>query len=523
MDLSSLSDTQLQALYHSTPSSDVSKMSDADLIAAYNGKPLVGVGEDALKSVAAGLGSATTGILGMGGDARSALSAATDWAGSKMGASPEAVQTFKDYAAKISPIMANMPTTRQVIDSAPDPIVSPDYEPKTGLGGYLKTGAEFLPAAIGGPEGLAARLFTRVAAPAIGSETAGQLTRGTAIEPYARVGGALLGGAGATAATRKFQEMAAARQAGNAIPSTEDLLKSGSNGFEAVKASDAIIKPSSVEQMAKDIKTEMLNEGKHPTSEGQAGVFAALDRLEAMGQSPGGVTPKDMEIIRRNLADLKPNLLAGPTARMATDKFMEKYSALGQGDLLNGSNPFPALKNAIADYAAGKRSETIQGKRNLAELNSNTPAGMLDSGVGGQALQRTMKQLARPINNTNVPVARKLGFNTQEVSAINEAASGTKMTHAAELMDRLIPAKLGAIPAMLARQIGGLTTKRQVSALDSLVRSRSPMAAQVASQLPPPIIQQMPSKTQRLLQSLILADPVLSKQASQPVGQSSSY
>jgi hypothetical protein len=113
-----------------------------------------------------------------------------------------------------------------------------------------------------------------------------------------------------------------------------------------------------------------------------------------------------------------------------------------------------------------------------------------------------MKQLARPVNNTNIPVARRLGFDKPEISAINEAAAGTKMTHAAELMDRLIPAKLGAIPAMIARQIGGLTTKRQVSALDSLVRSRSPLAAQVAAQLPPQVVNQLPSKTQRILQAL---------------------
>src|SRR5258708_7109467 len=109
------------------------------------------------------------------------------------------------------------------------------------------------------------------------------------------------------------QSQTSVRQAASA----EDLLSSGSNKFEAVKASDAVISPSSVEQMAKDIKTELLNEGKHPTSEGQAGVFAALDRLEAMGASPGGVTPKDMEVIRKSLVDQKTSLTAGPTARMA--------------------------------------------------------------------------------------------------------------------------------------------------------------------------------------------------------------
>lgn len=472
--------------------------------------PPVSMAEDAVKGVGSGLASATAGTLGMAGDARSLLSAGVDWAGGKMGAAPDRVQAFKDFmskAASFTPtgkVLANAPTSRQIIDSAPDALVSPDYKPQTSLGGYLKTGAEFAPGmAMGGPRSLLTRFGTNVAAPAIASETAGQLTEGTAAEPYARVGGALVGGAGAASVANRFNAMGAQRAAQRAVPSADDLLKSGSDKFEAVKASDAVIRPASVQQMAKDIKTEMLNAGKHPASEGQTGVFAALDRLEAMGTAPGGVTPKDMEVIRKSLVDLKTNMQAGPTARMATDAFMTKYSNLGQADLLNGTNPFPKLKDAIGDWAAGKRSETIQGKRNLAELHSNSPVGALDSGAMGQSLQRTMKQLARPVNNTNLPVAKKLGFNNQEVSAINDAASGTRMTNVAEMLDRLVPANFGAIPAMVARQIGGLTTKRQVSALDSLVRSRSPLAAQVAAQLPPQIVQKLDVKTQGLLSALL--------------------
>ena len=51
---------------------------------------------------------------------------------------------------------------------------------------------------------------SRVAAPAIASETAGELTKGTAAEPYARVAGAMLGGPGAVAAMNKFEELNAA-------------------------------------------------------------------------------------------------------------------------------------------------------------------------------------------------------------------------------------------------------------------------------------------------------------------------
>lgn len=66
------------------------------------------------------------------------------------------------------------------------------YEPKTTVGKYARTIGEFAPGAIGGG-GLAARA-ARVALPAVGSEAAGQITEGTAAEPFARVAGAIAGG-----------------------------------------------------------------------------------------------------------------------------------------------------------------------------------------------------------------------------------------------------------------------------------------------------------------------------------------
>jgi hypothetical protein len=392
------------------------------------------------------------------------------------------------------------------------------YKPQGTAEDIASKIGQFAPGVIGGPETLLTKGLTRVVAPAVASEVGKEVAG-----PYGELAGALGAGALAGTAAEKFKAMAAARTAAKAAPSAEDLLSSGSKGFEAVKASDAVIKPSSVEQMAKDIKTEMLNEGKHPTSEGQAGVFGALDRLEAMGQAPGGVTPKDMEVIRKSLVDLKTNLDAGPTARMATDKFMEKYSNLGQPDLLNGSNPFPTLKSAIGDWAAGKRSNTVTGKADLAALNSGT------AGSGANQdnnLRQAIKQLARPINNTNIPVAKRLGFNDPEIAAIKQAATGTPLGNIARYVGKAAPtgivsaAMAGtaghvaggpvgavALPVVgyIAKKIGDLSTKRAVQALDSLVRSRSPLAASVASQISPAIVQALPPASARLLQIALAA------------------
>lgn len=63
------------------------------------------------------------------------------------------------------------------------------YKPKYVSGNYAETIGSFLP----GGEGSLARRTAQTVIPAVTSETAGQLTQGTNLEPYARAGGAVVG------------------------------------------------------------------------------------------------------------------------------------------------------------------------------------------------------------------------------------------------------------------------------------------------------------------------------------------
>ena len=76
-------------------------------------------------------------------------------------------------------------------------VTGPLYEPKSVAGQYAQSVGEFLPGMAfpaAGVTTLAGRAALNVVGPAVVSETAGQLTKGTAAEPYARFGGALVGG-----------------------------------------------------------------------------------------------------------------------------------------------------------------------------------------------------------------------------------------------------------------------------------------------------------------------------------------
>lgn len=98
-----------------------------------------------------------------------------------------------------NPVMAaEGPTSPEVLAALRQG--KPAHEPQTKAGEYLRTAGQFTPAGVS--PGSLPRKVAQVVVPAVASETAGQMTDGTALEPYARVAGALVGGVGAGLAAR---------------------------------------------------------------------------------------------------------------------------------------------------------------------------------------------------------------------------------------------------------------------------------------------------------------------------------
>lgn len=420
------------------------------------------------------------------------------------------------------------------------------YQAQTEPGKIAQKLVDFAPAAIGGPESLATKIATRIAAPAVASEI-GKNVAG----PYGEIAGTLIGAGGATAAARKFQEMAAARAVANAIPTGDELVKLGGDQFNQARAMDIAVKPDFAKNTAQDMRDAL----KDYDPEQIKPVLNAVGRMEDLYRptppnlyntlTPVAPTPpvnmNDVEFIRKQLSGLRtsPDATLRTAAKTAQEIITKNQMGLTAADAISGNAPQYAqtIRDAVANYGAGKRSQIIQGKVNLADLN----AGTAGSGANvDNATRQAIKQLARPINNTNVPVAKKLGFNSQEIAAIEKAATGTAIGNTARFLGKGAPTGivsaaggfgLGhmaggpvgavALPAAsyIAKKIGDMSTKRAVAALDSLVRSRSPHAAQVAAQLPPQVIAQLPSKTQRVLRTLTISAPGIRQQIGQPVGQ----
>jgi hypothetical protein len=164
------------------------------------------VAEDVAKSAGIGVvkgGIATAGALG---DVRNLASAGAGHVWDKMGVSPETQQQIKGAAATVSKMlpggtMFNLAPDSGQIREKVEGVTGKLYEPKSVPGQYAQTVGEFLPAAASGPAGIVRR-GAQVVIPALVSETAGQLTKGSAAEPAARFAGALAGGIGAGLAAR---------------------------------------------------------------------------------------------------------------------------------------------------------------------------------------------------------------------------------------------------------------------------------------------------------------------------------
>lgn len=168
---------------------------------------------DAARSLPGGLVKGITGLAGLPGTLSDLASSGLDYVANKV--------TGADIHTDKSPLSG-----AALANVASKP-TGGFYEPQTTAGHYAETAAEFAPAAFGGQASLAQRALGRVLAPAVTSETAGQVAGGTPYESAARLGGALLGGSPSvvTAGTRAVGNALTSRLA-ESLPAEDAALVS---------------------------------------------------------------------------------------------------------------------------------------------------------------------------------------------------------------------------------------------------------------------------------------------------------
>jgi hypothetical protein len=316
-----------------TPASDRIRVTPADQPQRLEAPAAPGMAEDVARSAGSGVVSGAAMFAGGAGDLRNLLSHGVSYAAEKLGIPSDKVEQFKtlvhEGATRASPVtamMANAPTTEDVSRLAGGEAgdrnmvgQAMDYKPTTKAGEYAKTAGEFLPAAFGGGGGLIAR-GARVLVPAVSSEAAGQLTKGTKGEPVARFLAALAGGGITALASRPGT---ATRALSQQLPDgiTEGMVNQADRLMQdAAQRGIQLAWPEALSQVAgRPVLTNMMRHLEaSPQTERQMGEFFAgrpqavegavrgeLDNIAPVNRAPSTIGPDVGKSFENTVRDLE--------------------------------------------------------------------------------------------------------------------------------------------------------------------------------------------------------------------------
>lgn len=432
-----------------------------------------GTAEDVGKSAATGLMKGLVSLAGLPGDL-------TEWGARGI-----------DYAARAAgsligqDIPARPPQDAfggaDQIQNAVEGLTGKFHEPQTTAGQYAQTAGEFLPNVLGGPEALATKLATRVAAPALASEGLGQLAKGTVLEGPARIAGAVAGGAGAARALApRIAPVATAAQ-------LETAAKSAYNHPDVAALE---LHPSSTNYAAGKITDSLNKSGYRPLTAPQT--YSIVQELK----TPLGPTAKvaDIQSVRTALGKVGDNF-SNPTEQAAARKAIrsiDDYLAnLKPFDVAAGdaSRAAPLLAEARGNWAAKSRLDSLNDIEYRADLNS---AAAHSGGNFANATRAAVK-------NVLLNPAKRRGFSPEEIAQMEQIVRGTFTGNKARVIAKLVsthglagqgtiagsiaaaPATGGATLALpvvghIARKMSEASTARAVSELERMVAARSPFA-----------------------------------------------
>lgn len=141
---------------------------------------------DTVKSIGTGLVKGAIGLAGMPGD----IGRLVDMGLEKLSGPKKAIPE-EEQSALYKLRQATSPPTSADIQGGIEKVTGEFHKPESTAGDYAQTIAEFAPGLVGG--GSLVRKGVGVVSSGAASEAAGQATKGTALEPYARIAGAFTG------------------------------------------------------------------------------------------------------------------------------------------------------------------------------------------------------------------------------------------------------------------------------------------------------------------------------------------
>ena len=442
------------------------------------------IAEDVAKSGGIGVVKGGLGLAGASGDVREFVAKGLGKASGALGYEIPAETTSKMLkTASPGGILAG-PTSQQ-LRGALEGVTGPLYEPKTTAGEYAQTTGEFLPGVIGGPTSIARKAVTRVLAPALTSETAGQAARevAPAAEPYARIAGALAAGGGAAA----LESRAAARATAAPVPPVDQIRAAGRAAYQHPEIAAVQIHPAALDSAATRIAGDLHGQGFRANNTPQT--FAAIEELRTVAGPTARVA--DVDAVRKNLGEIarEVNAIGRPTAEATAAgralRQVDGYLAnLQQPDLIagNAQRASTILNEARQDWASAAKAGDIGARLTRAERQA------AKSGSGSNIDNAIRQKISAVLD---VP-SRTVGLRPEEIAQAERVVRGTAATNTLRKVGKLgfndgltlMAHAIAAVPTAgasvavgtvgtIARKVGEMMTERNARRLEEMIRSRS--------------------------------------------------
>jgi hypothetical protein len=358
------------------------------------------IAEDVAKSGATGITKGTIGLAGMFGDAKKLGGDLTAWGAGKLGMSPENVERARSVGSFLSnPFTPFAPTSEELTQ----PVQEQFHKPQTKWGEYAETIGELAPGAAAGPGGLV-RKTAMTFIPGLVSETAGQLTKGTPYEPYARGAGAVAGGFASAG-----KQGAATKAMAKAAPSAEAVKGKTNQMYDTLRAAGIKYDADEFDRFATGLVSRLqkdLRKAQAPKA------HDALNQIiESVGTSPDFA---DIESMRRT---------AGALVR-SPDETERHFGGL----IVDALDDFDLRAPLISDgsipagqVAAYKKQAREMASRNIKNRKLERMIGEAEGYQGGleSGLRNQFGALLK-----RIMAGKERGWTKEEIAAIRRVAKG---------------------------------------------------------------------------------------------------
>ena len=299
-----------------------------------------------------------------------------------------------------------------------------DYQPQTTAGEYAGTVGEFLPAAIGGPAGLARRAGVAVTA-GLGSEAAGQATEGTALEMPARIVGAFAAPSAVGRIANKTVKRSIQR------PSLENLRDAKNAAYTAVDKSGVKFTTDEVSDLIAKAKASVDDFNYVPDVDLQT--KAALSTVGA--QAGKELTIGQLDKLRQGLYKRYNRAPEEQGIRAIIDEI---------DDLIEAKDPANALMAAAREANKRyKKSELLDEAFKRAERSADVSGSLVNKDRRAVAnilnSKRNRKYFSSERVDPNIP---------SEIEVMEQFVSGTFSENTKRLIGKMSPSGNGLMQAL---------------------------------------------------------------------------